>query len=105
MRKSGCLKPRAKKILSDYYDKLDKSKFSVVDLESSFNILIQDDQETHILRGKIDRIDKLKDGVFEIVDYKTDRRLPSQESADNNIQLSIYHLALTSRWPNLNRRK
>ena len=73
-----------------------------MDLESSFNILIQDDQETHILRGKIDRIDKLKDGVFEIVDYKTDRRLPSQESADNNIQLSIYHLALTSRWPNLN---
>ena len=95
-------KTEGEKILSDYYDKLDKSKFSVVDLESSFNILIQDDQETHILRGKIDRIDKLKDGVFEIVDYKTDRRLPSQESADNNIQLSIYHLALTSRWPNLN---
>lgn len=95
-------KAEGEKILSDYYDKLDKSKFSVVDLESSFNILIQDDQETHILRGKIDRIDKLKDGVFEIVDYKTDRRLPSQESVDNNIQLSIYHLALTSRWPNLN---
>ena len=95
-------KAEGAKILSDYYDKLDKSKFSVVDLESSFNILIQDDQETHILRGKIDRIDKLKDGVFEIVDYKTDRRLPSQESVDNNIQLSIYHLALSSHWPNLN---
>lgn len=95
-------KSEGERIISNYYDRLDKSKFSAVDLESSFSILIQDDKEPHILRGKVDRIDKLKNGVFEIIDYKTDRRLPSQESVDNNVQLSIYHLALTSRWPNLN---
>lgn len=97
-------KQQGVEILSRYYDRLDKSRVRVIDLESSFNILIknEDANETHILRGKIDRIDKLDDGVFEIIDYKTNRSLPSQDSVDNNIQLSIYHLALLSRWPALN---
>lgn len=95
-------KQQGTEILSRYYDHLDKSQARVIDLESSFNVLIKDENETHILRGKIDRIDKLDDGVFEIIDYKTNRSLPSQNSVDNNIQLSIYHLALLSRWPALN---
>ncbi|MEK7520144.1 MAG: PD-(D/E)XK nuclease family protein [Patescibacteria group bacterium] len=91
------------RLICEYYDRLDTtSRPRIVDLESSFSVLLPDDKgETHIVRGKIDRIDKLADGVFEIIDYKTNRRLPSQDSVDANMQLAIYHLALLERWPNL----
>ncbi|OGD32360.1 hypothetical protein A3C91_04860 [Candidatus Azambacteria bacterium RIFCSPHIGHO2_02_FULL_52_12] len=96
-------KDQGANMLSEYYDRLDKAKSNVVDLELSFSVLLEDAAgEQHIVKGKIDRIDKLQDGAFEIIDYKTNRKMPSQDSVDNNLQLSIYHLALTSRWPNLN---
>jgi len=94
-------KKEGEQLLTEYYNRLDKSKSNVVDLETSFSVILDDTKESHIVKGKIDRIDKLDDGVFEIVDYKTNRKLPSQDSVDNNLQLSIYHLALISRWPNL----
>ncbi len=45
--------------------------------------------------GKIDRIDQLKGGSIEIVDYKTGATIPSQKEVDNNLQLSFYTLAAT----------
>ena len=54
-----------------------------------------------MLAGVIDRIDKPDGETYEIVDYKTGKRLPSQEKLDNNLQLSIYQLGLLHRWPHL----
>jgi ATP-dependent helicase/DNAse subunit B len=52
----------------------------------------------HIITGIIDRIDKTNDG-YEIIDYKTTRKLPSQEKVDNDLQLSIYLAAFLRRYP------
>lgn len=57
-------------------------------LERSFNLKIGD----YWINGRIDRIDELKDGTFEVVDYKTGRA-PKNPDIDRDLQLSIYALA------------
>lgn len=85
-------------IIQDYYKKNEVAKTNIVDLESRFNIEIEDAGENHIVAGVIDRIDKTDDG-YEIFDYKTTRKMPSQEKVDNDIQLSIYLHAFLARYP------
>jgi len=47
--------------------------------------------------GRIDRMDKLADGLVAITDYKTGKP-QSQEDADESLQLSIYALAAREKW-------
>ena len=87
------------KIIQDYYAKNDPADFTIVDLESRFAIEIGDEQTgKHIIAGVIDRIDKTADG-YEIIDYKTAKKMPSQETVDTNVQLSIYLKAFLARYP------
>ncbi|MFH1608759.1 MAG: PD-(D/E)XK nuclease family protein, partial [Patescibacteria group bacterium] len=75
-----------------------------VELESRFETEIEDEKkgEKHILAGIIDRIDKDRDEkIYEIIDYKTQKRLPSKDMIDQDAQMSIYHLGLIKRWPHL----
>jgi RecB family exonuclease len=47
----------------------------------------------HVLSGTIDRVDTAESG-YEVVDYKLDRELRSQEAVDEDLQLGLYHVAL-----------
>lgn len=84
-------------ILTNYYNSTNVKATNVVDLETPFKV----DFQNYTLAGKIDRIDRTGENQYEIVDYKTSKKLPSQESVDNNLQLSLYRLGITNRWPNL----
>ncbi len=46
-----------------------------------------------VVTGFIDRIDKLEDGTFEIVDYKTEPTMRTQKEIDEDKQLSMYYWA------------
>lgn len=87
-------------MIQKYYKSNNPSDYNVVDLESRFQIEIEDnDKKTkHIISGIIDRIDKTDEG-YEIIDYKTTKKMPSQEKVDNDLQLSIYLNAFLSRYP------
>lgn len=50
------------------------------------------------LSGQIDRLDKDPDGGFEIIDYKTNRRLPPANRLYEDLQLPIYHIAARKLW-------
>jgi putative RecB family exonuclease len=50
------------------------------------------------LSGVIDRMDRLPGGGYEIIDYKTNRRLPPQARVETDLQLSLYHLAAREIW-------
>jgi putative RecB family exonuclease len=50
------------------------------------------------LQGFIDRLAECDDGTIEIHDYKTSRRLPSQEEVDKERQLALYQLGIEDRW-------
>lgn len=50
------------------------------------------------LTGIIDRMDRIPGGGYEIIDYKTSRRLPPRSVIDRDLQLSVYHLAAREVW-------
>ncbi len=94
------------RIIQDYYQKNNPANFNIVDLESRFQIEIPAKSaadrgasgQAHIISGIIDRIDKTEDG-YEIIDYKTTKKMPSQDKVDNDLQLSVYLQAFLSRYP------
>ena len=90
------------RMLKNFYAKNAPWNFSVVDLESRFEVLIEDQKrkETHVLAGRMDRVDKTEGG-YEIIDYKTGRGMPSQDAVNRDLQMSIYSLGLQKRWPHL----
>ena len=47
-----------------------------------------------MVNGFIDRIDKLEDGTYEIIDYKTEDSISSQEDVDHDMQLTVYFWAV-----------
>ncbi|MEA1926130.1 MAG: PD-(D/E)XK nuclease family protein [Patescibacteria group bacterium] len=87
-------------IIQLYYQKNDPAMAKIVDLESRFVIELEDSEskEKHFISGIIDRIDKTDKG-YEIIDYKTSKKMPPQKSIDDNLQLLIYLLAFLKRYP------
>ena len=85
-------------MIQDYYKKNNLADFNIVDLESRFAIEIGDKESRHVVSGIIDRIDKTEDG-YEIIDYKTTKKMPTQEKVDNDLQLSVYLNAFLARYP------
>jgi len=92
---------QAIKIMKDYYAKNYPSQFTVLALETMFEVPLQIGAEKHLLTGKIDRVDKNEDGMLEVIDYKTSKKMPSQEAVDKDLQLAVYHLGVANRWPTL----
>jgi RecB family exonuclease len=92
-----------KSLIKQFFKKNPPWQYTVLDLESRFEILIPDPEQgkTHVLAGIIDRIDKIGEGEYEIIDYKTNRKLPTQDAVNANLQLSLYHMAVLRKWPEL----
>jgi putative RecB family exonuclease len=57
-----------------------------------------DEGGRYAVRGIIDRIARSRDGVLEIHDFKTGRRVPRQEEVDRDRQLGLYELGLRAQW-------
>ena len=85
-------------IIQRHYQENNPANFNIVDLESRFAIEIGEDDNKHDVSGIIDRIDKTEEG-YEIIDYKTTKKMPSQDKVDNDLQLSIYLKAFLKRYP------
>ncbi len=88
-------------ILKKYFLANQGIEYNIINLEAPFGAPISDGEESHQITGRIDRIDKLPDGSFEVIDYKTSKKMPAQETIDKNFQLSVYYLGLTNRWPSI----
>jgi putative RecB family exonuclease len=53
-----------------------------------------DPEGAYAVRGIVDRVVRARDGVLEIHDFKTGRRVPSQQQLDRDRQLALYELGL-----------
>jgi putative RecB family exonuclease len=80
-------------LLADF-QKIHSADFKMpLAVEQQFYINIQG----VILGGKIDRVDKLENGVS-IVDYKTGKDLFTSEHLEEDLQLTFYQLAIETLW-------
>ena len=86
------------RIIQDYYKRNNPADFNIVNLESRFAIEIGGEGDKHIVSGIIDRIDRTDEG-FEIIDYKTGKKMPTQKDIDENVQLTVYLQAFLSQYP------
>ncbi len=51
----------------------------------------------HLVRGRVDRVDRLPSGEYELIDYKTGRP-KSVEQLESDVQLSLYAIAAHEAW-------
>ena len=87
------LHEKAVAALERYHERFAGEHGSPVWFERSFSFRIG----PHLLRGRVDRVDRHPDGSYELIDYKTGRaRTPSQLKDD--IQLSLYQIGARESW-------
>jgi len=98
---------KGRKCLDDYYGEyapFNQAKVVATEKEISFKLKDQNDEIS--FRGIIDRLDwNDKEKIYEIHDYKTSGSLPTQADADTDDQLGLYHIAVRSLWPDIDRVK
>jgi putative RecB family exonuclease len=83
-----------RQVLTEYHRE-NASTFRIpAALEFRFTVEVEGVQ----LSGIIDRMDRIPGGGYEIIDYKTSRRLPPKAVVDRDLQLSLYWLAAREIW-------
>jgi putative RecB family exonuclease len=86
------------KCIRNYYDQyapFDQSQTLATEAHIAFPL---DAKGNYQLQGYIDRLSKRSDGTYEIHDYKTSQKLPSQHEADADRQLALYQIGVATRW-------
>jgi DNA helicase-2/ATP-dependent DNA helicase PcrA len=84
---------RGKEALRLYWERERISESEPVWLERKFDFKVAD----HHVRGRVDRVDRLPSGEYELIDYKTGER-KTEEDLDSDLQLALYRLAAREAW-------
>jgi superfamily I DNA/RNA helicase/RecB family exonuclease len=84
---------RAVAALARYHERHERADSRPVWLERSFAFAIG----PHQLRGRVDRVDRLPDGGYELIDYKTgEAKAPAALAGD--VQIALYRLGARAAW-------
>jgi len=84
---------RAVAALRRYWE-LDRERVGEpVSFERSFSFRLG----PHLVRGRVDRVDKLPDGRHELIDYKTGKPKTARELRED-VQLSLYQMGAREAW-------
>jgi DNA helicase-2/ATP-dependent DNA helicase PcrA len=84
---------RAVAALESYWQRDRDSDSEAVWFERSFAFRIG----PHLLRGRVDRVDRHPDGSYELIDYKTGRA-KTEEELREDVQLSVYQMGARESW-------
>jgi len=84
---------KARAALVLYHRHLEAHEAEPVWFERSFSFKLG----PHHLRGRVDRVDRLPDGAYELIDYKTGRPRTAEQLRDD-VQLSLYALGARESW-------
>jgi DNA helicase-2/ATP-dependent DNA helicase PcrA len=87
------LRGKAASALTRYHERFQSSEAEPVWFERQFTFKLG----PHLLRGRVDRVDRLPDGDYELIDYKTGRPKSSAQLAED-VQLSLYAVGAREAW-------
>jgi DNA helicase-2/ATP-dependent DNA helicase PcrA len=87
------LRGKAQAALTRYHERLQEEPAQPVWFERSFAFSLG----PHHVRGRVDRVDRLPGGGFELIDYKTGFAKTAEELSED-IQLSLYAIAAREAW-------
>jgi DNA helicase-2/ATP-dependent DNA helicase PcrA len=76
-----------------YHERFASDRAEPVWLEKAFQFKLG----PHVLRGRVDRVDRLPDGTYELIDYKTGRPRTAAQLRED-VQLSLYAVAAREAW-------
>jgi len=98
---------KGKQCLKDYYEKYKPfNQSKIVDTERMIRFEVKYNEHKRLFNGILDRLDwNDNENIFEVHDYKTSNTLMTQEEADNDWQLGLYHVALKEIWPDVEKVK
>jgi DNA helicase II / ATP-dependent DNA helicase PcrA len=87
------LRSKATQALVRYHDRFHEEAAEPLWFERSFQFRLG----PHLLRGRVDRVDKLPGGGYELIDYKTGRPKSAAQLKDD-VQLSLYAVGAREAW-------
>ncbi len=87
------LREKAVAALRRYHARLSEQRSEPVWFERMFSFALG----RHHVRGRVDRVDRLPDGGYELIDYKTGRP-KSEQQLREDIQLPLYAIAAAESW-------
>ena len=87
------LRQKATAALTRYHERAQSDEGRPVWFERQFSFKLG----PHLVRGRVDRVDRLPSGEYELIDYKTGRPKSAEQLADD-VQLSLYAIAAREAW-------
>jgi superfamily I DNA/RNA helicase/RecB family exonuclease len=87
------LRSKATQALVRYHDRFQEEGSEPVWFERPFQFRMG----PHLLRGRVDRVDKLPQGGYELIDYKTGRPKSAAQLRED-VQLSLYAVGAREAW-------
>jgi DNA helicase-2/ATP-dependent DNA helicase PcrA len=87
------LRGKAVLALTRYHDRFQSSESEPLWFERAFSFKLG----PHLLRGRVDRVDRLPGGEYELIDYKTGRPKSPAQLLDD-VQLSLYAVGARQSW-------
>src|SRR3989339_1281128 len=85
------------KFIIDYYNRYKPfNQSTTIALETEKTVELDDNHNIHI---RIDRLSLADEKTYEIHDYKTSNKLPTQDDLDNDRQLAIYAYGIKKMYP------
>ena len=87
------LRGKATAALTRYHERFQEEPAEPTFFERSFSFQLG----KHLLRGRVDRVDKLPEGGWELIDYKTGPPKTASQ-LERDVQLSLYAVAAREAW-------
>jgi len=85
---------KGKRIIDEYAKREQYRKSEILGCEKEFIFEYQGWR----FRGKIDRFEKLPDGTYHVIDYKTDSKIQDDFDVKKSLQLAIYSIGAKRAW-------
>jgi DNA helicase-2/ATP-dependent DNA helicase PcrA len=87
------LRDKATAALTRYHQRFQDEEAEPMWFERSFSFKLG----PHLLRGRVDRVDRLPEGGYELIDYKTGPPKTASQ-LEQDVQLSLYAVAAREAW-------